>query len=111
MKVRNGFVSNSSSSSFVCLGIDISDNKKLMKTLVNEEDELSEDGVKLLPEHSSYLNISGGNIVGWFLGKGSSDDGSFYFKDVGLDQLGKYADEFEKATGVKPRLMGGTYLS
>ena len=113
MKIRNGFVSNSSSSSFVCIGIDISDESELRSKFIDEDNyELSEEGKKLLPNHTEYNYYEGsGQVIGWVLGSGSSDDGSFECESVDLDELKKYADELEKVTGIKPKLMGGTYAS
>lgn len=111
MKIRSGFVSNSSSSSFVCVGVDISDQPELKKRFV-EDYELSESGEKSLPENTEYFYYEGcGEIIGWQLGSGSSDDGSFECQDVDFGELKKYADKLEQITGIKPRLMGGTYVS
>lgn len=111
MKIRSGFVSNSSSSSFVCVGVDVSDQPELKKKFVDKENyELSKAGKKNLPKNTGYFYYeSCGEIIGWELGGGSSDDGTFECKNVDFEELKKYADELEKATGVKPKLMGGTY--
>lgn len=113
MKIRTGFVSNSSSSSFVCLGIDVSEYSELKKRFVDDDDyQLSDEGEKVLPKNTTYNYYEGcGEILGWTLGSGSSDDGSFGCKDVEMEDLVKYASLFEKVTGIKPKLMGGTYAS
>ena len=49
--------------------------------------------------------------MGWEIGNGSSDDGSFDCETVEFEDLAKYAKDLEKATGVKPKLVGGTYAS
>jgi len=113
MKYRSGFVSNSSSSSFVAVGIEISDRDDIKQKFVDEDNyELSKEGKKLLPKNSEYNYYEGcGEVIGWVIGDGSSDDGSFECQDVDFDDLKKYAEALEKATGVKARLMGGTYAS
>lgn len=111
MKIRQGYVSNSSSSSFVCLGIDITKNKALKAKFTDEEDcgELSEEGEKLLPENTDYHYYDSKEVLGWEIGGGSSDDGSFDCENVDLEELVEYAKALEKATGIKPKLMGGSY--
>lgn len=113
MKIRSGFVSNSSSSSFVCVGVDISDKPELKEKFVDEDNySLSTKGECHLPKNTDFYYYEGcGEILGWELGRGSSDDGSFGCEDVDFDELKEYVDKLEKATGIKPRLMGGTYAS
>ena len=111
MKIRSGLVSYSSSSSFVCIGVDISGVPKLTEKFVDDF-ELSEEGEKVLPKNTGYFYYEGcGEIIGWELGNGSSDDGSFGCEDVDFEELKKYADALEQATGIRPKLMGGTYAS
>ena len=113
MKTRIGYVSNSSSSSFVCLGIDVSENEELQKKFVNKyEYELSKEARQLLPKHTEFGSFSEcGQVIGWILGNGSSDDGSFECEAVEMEELVEYSKALEAATGIKPKLMGGTYSS
>lgn len=111
MKIRSGFVSNSSSSSFICIGVDVSDKPELKEKFVDGY-ELSDEGEKVLPENTGYFYYEGcGEVIGWELGSGSSDDGSFECQNVDFDELEKYVKKLENVTGIKPRLMGGTYAS
>ena len=112
MKIRSGYVSNSSSSSFICLGVDITHNENLKTKFVDEDEyELNKDGDRLLPDHTGYHVYNSQQVLGWELGSGSSDDGSFDCEEVYMEELAKYSDALEKITGIKPKLMGGIYAS
>jgi hypothetical protein len=78
MKIRNGFVSNSSSSSFVWLGIrsDIKDYEELDK-------KVKEFGLQ-----TNYVE-SKGHIVGKKLGSWSSDSGGCGITSLSLTELEK----------------------
>jgi hypothetical protein len=112
MKTRNGFVSNSSSSSFVVFGADISDREDLVKKFKDPEGYrrgscLNED---LFPQPTECSYYDGeGTILGWGLGGGDTSCGDFGVSEVSIDELVEYAKAFEAATGLKPKLMGGCY--
>jgi len=93
MKIRNGFVSNSSSSSFCLFGIvvGLEDFKDEVKTLIEEEygDYFSEYFEKSLPKELDYAegldNISG-TVIG--IGPNGIDENRT-LKDVKKDLMEK----------------------
>lgn len=101
MKQRNGFVSNSSSSSFVCLGVPLN-VKEIVKDMTDEqEDEYMDD------LYSNYEVLSPGDDVkgechiimeglAWGDECGFMDDGSY-----SLPELNELAEKFAKKHNVE----------
>jgi hypothetical protein len=105
MKTRNGFVSNSSSSSFVCIGVDITKNKKLQSKFINDEYEIREEMEKVLPKNTDIIFDDYNFIIGWEFGGGS--DEQFECRTITLEELVNYSNELEKVIGIKPKIIGG----
>jgi len=82
MKVRNGFVSNSSSSSFVCFGIRININDSRLEKSNDDYDYLSSNGLSVYPESNSD-NI----IVGLSPNQMKDDQTLGEFKQVIINKL------------------------
>ena len=112
MKTRNGFVSNSSSSSFVIFGANIDDRKDLIEKFKDPEGyrggNCLNDELFTQPTECSYYEGEG-TIIGWGLGGGDTSCGDFGCEEATIDELIEYAKSFESATGIKPKLMGGCY--
>lgn len=98
MKIRQGFVSNSSSSSFLAYGSWVDKNDFLK--FLNEESEADEDEIDDLGEVAEEMGLDSWYVEGdgWFVGRSLSEIG----EDQTLRQFKKEIDDiFEKHLGEK----------
>ena len=115
MKVRIGFVSNSSSSSFVIFGYDISKNKsalKKIKALAKGDEDIEEDDYELesLIEENTKIDdivyrvgygaesgLNGGEIVlGILIAEFSDDGGDYSNEKISLTDLQKKLEKIKE---------------
>ena len=85
MKIRNGFVSNSSSSSFIMIGVD----SKLLKTPYEDEET-----------QSLYVELNGiDELIGFIIDDWSDED---YFESGNLtvQEINQKADELSRKLNV-----------
>lgn len=101
MKTRSGFVSNSSSSSFVVIGTRMTDKELKKKGWYDEYEPTDKmpDGLDILHDNDGDI------IIGEILASGED-----YLDDSKIDlvKLQKTFNRVEKALGVKVKLLIGT---
>ena len=106
MKIRNGFVSNSSSSSFVIAGI-----KMLYNDLTEEQrEELYDDGDLIVASGPDDGVPKGFIIIGTPIADVESDNSYLDFSEHSLEDIGKMIFDVEEKTGLKgvPGVYTGT---
>ena len=102
MKIRNGFVSNSSSSSFVCIGARMSE-KQLKELGWCDEDGITEnvpEGFEVL-----YTEYGDGDIVGIVLASGEDSLDNVELTEY---EISKTMAKVEKVLGKPVKLFIGT---
>lgn len=109
MKIRNGFVSNSSSSSFVVFGFKLEEDKmtfaKRNGFMPEDEDdsfdELYEWTEKWAEENSlRVINENDYLIIGYYITDGDSEGILLEEADVSLNQLIEYGDNLINKFGI-----------
>jgi hypothetical protein len=117
MKMRSGFVSNSSSSSFIVMGIpQTQDVEALMrKILPQEEGEENWEYENRFSEktglRSLYTERPHSNVIGKVIADVGSDGDYLEFEEFSVKQLELMASEVRTALGggdIEPKLMLGT---
>lgn len=97
MKIRNGFISNSSSSSFVCWGIRLDYDELIEKLKINQnEDDDFYDNIDEKLEETNLSWISNDNGVAWIGLSPLSirdDETGLQFKNRAKEQLSKLLEE------------------
>jgi hypothetical protein len=91
MKIRNGFVSNSSSSSFVIAGLKVSN-----ELLTDEMREELYDSHLIMDDEGP----EGYTIIGEALADVHSDESYLDFHHFTLEKIGTMIDDVEKLTGL-----------
>ena len=115
MKSRFNFISNSSSTSFVILGLPLGEFDREVQEKLKDEYSSAfktdkdptfdlKDLIMLYIYNSDYL-------VGRIIVKVSSDSGGIESFEVSLEEINKFATDFKEKFNKTPRLIGGTIPS
>jgi hypothetical protein len=109
MKTRTSFVANSSSSSFIAIGIQSKELAERFFTFDEEEWKwIVKDSVKLPSETTVCYSLCDKPIIGWMLSQWD-DEGTEIDLKHDFEELVQYSQKFEEVFGIKPKLIGGTY--
>jgi len=106
MKTRNGFISNSSTSSFVVLGVFSKDwNFKYSHDGYEIDPKLFPKGTFIHHMNREESDVLVGKLIDT---QCTYDRMKFKETHFSLDELTAYAKEFEEKTGIKPELISVT---
>lgn len=108
MKIRNGFVSNSSSSSFIVFGFKAKD--VLSKEDLEDREKLYKRNPFGIKNIEFVSDDREGGLVGYVLADVSDCDLQFEDYEVSLDELSAKLEEFTKKynVAIKPKIYMGT---
>jgi len=109
MKRRNGFVSNSSSSSFVIVGIKL--DKKLLEEL-HEKFNVEHLGDVRFKNKITYLSDDGPGYIGRLICDVSSESSELQESEISLSEFASLDDHLEEIMGkkMKSKIYTGTRM-
>lgn len=109
MKTRISFVANSSSSSFIAIGIQSDELAERFFDFDEDDCEWTKKkNVKLPKDIECFARGEGEAFIGKIL-KEFDDEGGYLELEADFEELINYSKLFEEAIGVKPKLIGLTY--
>jgi len=103
MKIRTNFVSNSSTTSFICVGINLNLYPQLKKMFGVSGFQRKPKSAEKLPPNTECMDFTHLDF-GCILGLNISDGNSIEIKEEDMGRIIQYTKELENATGVKPKL-------